>query len=104
MLINKLVRDNIPDKIKDSGKIPIYQLINNKDEFIRLLKNKLQEEVTEYLESNDVIELCDIIEVVYALIDIHGVYQMDFENLRKNKSNSNGVFKRQVFLSDIVDK
>ena len=103
-MVNKLVRDNIPTVIKKTGKIPIYQCIDNNAEFVRLLNRKLQEEVTEYLESNCVIELCDVVEVVAALINAHGISQAEFEHLHIGKAIRNGTFNERGFLSGIMDK
>lgn len=101
-MVNKLVRDNIPNIIRDSGKIPIYHCIDNDSEFVQLLKCKLQEEVAEYIESGSVIELCDIVEVINALTNVHGISQTEFEHLRIKKATSNGTYDQRIFLSDIL--
>lgn len=100
-MINKLVRDKIPEIIKSSGKNPIYESIKDEERYIKLLKLKLQEEVTEYIESNQTVELCDVVEVVYALLKIQGISQTQFENMRNEKASSNGKFEDKVFLKDI---
>ena len=61
-MINKLVRDNIPEIIKSNGKIPIYNIVKEDNIYVELLKNKLQEEMMEYLESDEIIELCDVVK------------------------------------------
>ena len=45
---NKLVRDKIPQIIKESGKIPITKILNE-EEYITELRKKSQEELQEYL-------------------------------------------------------
>ena len=67
-MMKKLVRDNIPALIESDGRTPVYKCIEDKGEYVRLLKCKLQEEVAEFLESDEVVELCDVVEVVHALI------------------------------------
>lgn len=93
-MINKLVRDNIPEIIKSSGKIPIYDTIKEGDIYVQLLKSKLQEEVMEYIDSDQIIELCDVVEVVYALLKAYGVSLSEFENMRNEKASVNGMFEK----------
>ena len=100
-MINKLVRDNIPEIIKSSGRIPIYNSIKEEKVYVQLLKNKLQEEVIEYLNSDEILELCDVVEVVYALLKVYGVSRIEFENLRNEKATINGVFEKRIFLEQI---
>lgn len=100
-MINKLVRDNIPEIIKSSGRIPIYNSIKEEKVYVQLLKNKLQEEVIEYLNSDEILELCDVVEVVYALLKVYGVSRIEFENLRNEKATINGVFEKRFFLEQI---
>jgi predicted house-cleaning noncanonical NTP pyrophosphatase (MazG superfamily) len=71
-IYNKLVRDKIPEIIRNSGKD--FNCITLKNEsYISELKRKLQEEVEEYAQASDdaeaVEELADILEVVHALIE-----------------------------------
>lgn len=100
-MINKLVRDNIPDIVKANGKIPIYDTIKEDNKYVQLLKSKLQEEVREYLESGEIIELCDVVEVVYALLKTHGISRSEFEDMRNEKVTVNGMFEKRIFLKKI---
>ena len=47
---NKLVRDNIPEIIKSDGKTCITEVLSA-DQYLKMLDAKLNEELTEYLES-----------------------------------------------------
>ena len=49
----KLVRDNIPDIIKNSGKECIYHIAKDDKEFKKALDNKLSEEILEYLNKGE---------------------------------------------------
>jgi len=102
-MIKKLVRDNIPTIIESSGKIPIYECVEDRGEYLQLLKCKLEEEVAEFIESNEVVELCDVVEVVYALIRVQGMSLEEFERLRIEKASVNGSFDKRMFLKDIID-
>lgn len=99
--MNKLVRDKIPEIIKSSGRVPIYHTIKEENLYMQLLKDKLQEEVKEYLESGEIMELCDIVEVIYALLKTHGVSESEFDDMRNEKAAANGVFEKKIFLEKI---
>lgn len=66
---NKLVRDNIPDIVEQNGEIANTKILND-DEYSISLREKLLEEVNEFL-SNDkdsIEELVDIYEVILAIL------------------------------------
>ena len=96
-IFGKLVRDKIPEIITKNGETPIVRTLE-KDEYKKELTKKLQEEVTEYLESYDVLELADIEEVLRALVELSGVSYEDFDKMRKEKVEKRGAFKNRVFL------
>ena len=58
-IYNKLVRDNIPEVIKASGKTCEIEIVNGKEKQ-ELLEKKLLEEVNEYLEDKNLEELADV--------------------------------------------
>lgn len=66
---NKLVRDNIPDIIKNNGENPITRILTN-EEYKQELEKKLYEEYQEVLESSGkdrIEELADMLEVIKSL-------------------------------------
>lgn len=62
------------------------------------LNKKLLEEVNEYLDSGDILELADIEEVILAILDVKNVKREEFENKRKEKVLKRGAFKEKLFL------
>jgi len=96
---NKLVRDKIPDIIKAEGKIVETKILNDED-YRKELNRKLQEEVKEYLEDNNVEELADIVEVVYGILNSMNISIDDFEKIRKGKAEKKGAFKEKIFLQE----
>ena len=94
---NKLVRDKIPDIIKAEGRTVKTRVLNDK-EYRDELNKKLQEEVNEYLDDNNVEELADIVEVVYGILSSMDVSIEEFENIRMSKADKRGAFKDRVFL------
>lgn len=99
---NKLVRDKIPEIIAKDNRKPITTILNNKDYLIEL-NRKIQEEVQEYLESNNIEELADIVEVIYGILDAKNVSIEEFENIRKSKVQKRGAFKEKIFLEKVIE-
>jgi predicted house-cleaning noncanonical NTP pyrophosphatase (MazG superfamily) len=64
----KLVRDKIPEIMRETGQVAVVHTADF-DEYQVLLRQKLTEEVDEFLMSQDFEELADILEVLYALAD-----------------------------------
>ncbi|MBW2998557.1 nucleoside triphosphate pyrophosphohydrolase [Candidatus Woesearchaeota archaeon] len=96
----KLVRDKIPQIIIDNNKIPISHIAQEK-EYWTELKKKLQEEVDEFLEDDNEEELADILEVLYAIFDFKGFSKEKIEEIRENKANKRGKFKKRIILDGI---
>lgn len=94
---NKLVRDKIPEIIKSEGRVTKTRILND-EEYRRELNKKLQEEVKEYIEDNNVEELADIVEVIYGILDSMDVSIEDFEKIRKEKVYKKGAFQERRFL------
>jgi predicted house-cleaning noncanonical NTP pyrophosphatase (MazG superfamily) len=92
MNYGKLVRDKIPQIIRSKGLEPITYTADTEEYCIRL-RDKLREEVEEYLASdNDREELADILEVLYALARQAGTDQQELEKLRAAKAEKRGGF------------
>lgn len=67
---NKLVRDLIPEIIRESGGKPIIKSIIDHDEHVAYLNAKLSEELAEYQESLNLEELADIQEIYGKLSEV----------------------------------
>ncbi len=96
---NKLVRDKIVDIIEADGRIAKYRILDN-DEYRQELNKKLQEEVKEYLEDNNIEELADIVEVIYGILNSMNVTIEEFEKVRIKKQEERGAFKKKVYLEE----
>ena len=66
-IYNKLVRDNIPEIMIENGAKPVTRILSD-EEYLRELNKKLLEEVNEYLESGNILELADIEEVLQSIV------------------------------------
>lgn len=100
---NKLVRDNIPDIIKASGKTAVTEILSD-SKYVKALDKKLSEELAEYQESKDIEELADLQEVIYAIIKAKGISVAEFEKIRINKADKRGGFEKRILLKEVVEK
>jgi predicted house-cleaning noncanonical NTP pyrophosphatase (MazG superfamily) len=98
--MSKLVRDKIPTIIKNSGNQPITHIASDV-EYESSLRNKLQEEVDEYIKDGEPAELVDIMEVVYALGKVHQITASQLESLRAEKNLERGRFDKRIILEKV---
>ena len=92
----KLVRDKIPQIIRSKGQEPVIYTADIAEYGTRL-RDKLREEVEEYLASDDNREeLADILEVLYALARQSGTDQQQLEKLRAAKAAERGGFANRI--------
>ncbi|PTA68975.1 nucleoside triphosphate pyrophosphohydrolase [Deinococcus arcticus] len=87
----KLVRDRIPERFGGQA-TPLEEAA-----FRAALREKLQEEVAEYLESGEAEELADVLEVVYALAGLDGLSSTALEEQRSAKAQARGAFSRRLW-------
>ena len=99
MRYNKLVRDKIPEIIKNKGAVPITHIASD-DEYWQKLKEKLQEEVNEFTKDGNDEEIADILEVIYAICDYKKIDKKELELLRKKKAEERGGFKNKIILDE----
>ena len=102
-IYNKLVRDLIPDIIKNNGKneTPLVRILDDA-EFLKQLNIKLQEEVNEYLTDQSIDELADIMEVIRSIIQAKKISFRELEKVRINKKRSRGGFRKKLFLESVT--
>ncbi|NTU46270.1 nucleoside triphosphate pyrophosphohydrolase [Candidatus Roizmanbacteria bacterium] len=96
-MYSKLVRDIIPEIMRQEGKNPQFHTADEK-EYREKLMEKLQEECDEFKASQKLEELADILEVVYALAAVQGCNVGQLEMMRKQKAAKRGGFKKKLIL------
>ncbi len=99
---NKLVRDNIPDIIREQGETPVIRTLGD-EEYEACLQKKLREEVEEFLAESTLDELSDIIEVLEALAGFHGWTDGEIQKTRRDKAEARGAFRERVFLEKVIE-
>ncbi len=100
-IVNKLVRDNIPNIILEKNEKPCYYILNNNDDYYNELCKKLIEETTEFLESGEIEELADICEVLSAILIFKNIDFSELKNIMDIKTSKKGNFAGRVFLLGI---
>ena len=101
MKYNKLIRDYIP-AILNTKQLKVTSYICDEKEYEQRLRDKLQEEVNEFLQDDTVEELTDILEVVYTLARTKGITKNELELLRHEKALEHGGFKKRIVLLEVV--
>jgi len=100
IVYNKLVRDQIPEVIQASGKSCHIEILDN-EAYLKKLNEKLIEECNEWLESGDIEELADLLEVIKALaVSKESTYEA-VEGLRIQKAKKRGGFEKRLLLVDV---
>src|SRR5437868_9332299 len=98
MLYAKLVRDKIPDIIRQEGREdPVITTLTEEEARLALYK-KLVEEVGELIESGETGEMADVLEVVYGIAALQGLSEEELDALRREKAEKRGGFRQRIFL------
>lgn len=100
-IYNKLVRDKIPEIIEATGDLYVTEILSD-EKYIEMLNLKLNEECSEYQENKNIEELADILEVIYAIANIHGISAEQLENIRVEKANKRGRFENKILLKEVI--
>ena len=101
MKYNKLVRDKIPEKLKNKGLEYITHIASD-EEYNKKLLEKLSEEVNEFLIDKNEEELADILEVIDAIIEYKNFDKENIKKLKQKKKEKNGGFKYKIILDEII--
>ncbi|MBR0340888.1 MAG: nucleoside triphosphate pyrophosphohydrolase [Oscillospiraceae bacterium] len=100
---HKLVRDKIPEIIEKAGKTCVWFTLSD-EEYLKLLDEKLNEELAEYQESKDLEELADLLEVMRAVASARGSSMEDVEKSRIQKAEKRGGFEQKILLEKVIEE
>lgn len=105
--MGKLVRDLIPQIVRDSGMIPITRIISE-EEYLEKLFDKLAEETEELKKSENIDqrieELADVLEVLDAIRMYFEIHLRLVEEKKLKKCVERGGFNLRIILDDIKPK
>lgn len=105
-LYDKLVRDNIPNIIKNNGGEPIYRELEQ-DEYWDYLLKKDEEELLEVKEAKSLsdrkMELADKLEIIRAMAEFSGFSLQDVIAEADRKREKNGGFQKRLLLEKVIE-
>lgn len=104
---NKLVRNKVPQIIRENQQIPITRKLDEED-FINELLRKLEEEIQEVIGArNDKEELTkeigDVYEVLDAIMDLYKLDKNLVLELQERKRQERGGFEEKIYLESVEE-
>ena len=100
---NKLVRDRIPELIKESGRASTSRILS-KEEYFNALLDKIVEEIEEYRSSGLEEEIADVYEALDCLVEFKEYEPMHIDYLKLIRKEARGSFRERVLLIDVDDE
>ena len=100
---NKLIRDRIPEIIAASGKTCVTEILSD-EEYLRMVDAKLDEELAEYHKDQNIEELADLMEVIYAAALARGYTLEELERVRTEKAAKRGAFVKKILLKEVHER
>ena len=101
---NKLVRDLIPEIIRNNEEYPVTRTLSD-DEYKFELEKKLFEEYNEVIDSctcdERLEELADMFEVIIALAEVEGKTIDDVIAIANKKREKRGGFSEKIYLEKV---
>ena len=97
---HKLVRDRIPEIIESTGKSCKTEILSDED-YLKMVDAKLDEELSEYHQDQNIEELADLLEVIRAAAVARGYTLEDLERVRAEKAAKRGAFEKKILLKEV---
>lgn len=101
-IYHKLIRDRIPEIIKARGQVCVVKMLSDED-YLTMVDAKLDEEVAEYHKDQNIEELADLLEVIYAAAEARGYTKDQLEQVRAAKAAERGAFQKRFLLLEVSD-
>lgn len=102
-IYNKLVRDRIPEIIEASWNTCITEILSD-EEYLKMIDAKFDEELAEYHKDQNIEELADMLEVIYAAAVARGYSIEELEKVRVEKAEKRGGFSKKILLKEVEEK
>lgn len=103
IIYDKLVRDKIPEIIEKSGKQCEIEVLSD-EKYLEMIDKKLYEELAEYHKDQNIEELADLLEVIYAATKARGYSIEDLEKVRVEKTEKRGGFDKKILLKKVIEE
>ena len=68
-----------------------------------MIDAKLDEELAEYHKEQNVEELADLLEVIYAAAKARGYTLEQLEAVRAEKARKRGAFEKEILLKEVIE-
>lgn len=104
-MYQKLVRDNIPEIIRQDGAEPKTRTLEQAEYLDKLLE-KLEEEIIELQAAREnkqdmAKEIGDVYEVLEAIIQAFGLSKEEIIKLQEERRQKRGGFDKKIFLESV---
>ena len=103
IVYNKLVRDKIPTIIEESGKTCETEILSDAV-YLQMLDQKLDEELAEYHKDQNIEELADLLEVLFAVAKARGYSMEELYQVRDEKKKTRGGFEEKILLKSVTER
>lgn len=101
---NKLVRDNIPEIIRNDGHVPVTRILGEQERLPAAL-DKVVEEAQELKDSKgELSEFADVSAILEAAVKAAGYTIEQVEQAKQQKKVDRGGFEDWIFLEKVVEK
>ena len=101
MPYEKLVRDGIPLIMQEAGSEPDFRIARTRELSI-LMRRKIWEEVDELMRARKrekiVEESADVLEIVEAYCELHGITMDEVMRAKKQKLKEKGGFEKRIVV------
>ena len=102
VVYKKLVRDRIPEIIEASGKTCTIEILSDEN-YLLMVDAKPDEELAEYHKDQNIEELSDLLEVIYAATKARGYSIEQLEAVRAEKAAKRGAFDKKILLKEVIE-
>jgi predicted house-cleaning noncanonical NTP pyrophosphatase (MazG superfamily) len=95
-LFGNLIRDNVPQKVKERGEVCSYAVIQNEETYQELLRDRLIDTVNSFLNENSIELLVEVQTVINAIIGSSTeLFKAEYDH---QMQEFGGYEKKYVFL------
>ena len=78
-------------------------ILSDKD-YLRMVDAKLDEELAEYHKDQNIEELADLMEVIFAATIARGYTMEQLEQVRAEKVAKRGGFEKKILLKEVIER